>query len=102
MTTKQAGSGQTIFDIALISYGNLDGGLAQLFADNPGAIDANGAIPFGQSYKITPSKTQDTRIAAAMSAANPTTDNRAIPADWVTASGDTWATSSGGIWTTIQ
>jgi phage tail protein X len=98
--TKQANAGQTVFDIALITYGDLDGGLALLLGANPGIIALNGTIPLGGKYKITPGETKDTRIAAAMTAANPTTDTRTTPVNLTTASGGFWATTSGDYWIT--
>lgn len=100
MTTVQANEGQTIFDIALKSYGDLDGGLAQILADNPAVISSEGLILKGQLYKIDASKVINKRVFNALSITNPTTDETETMPDnvWVTASGDFWATSSGDFW----
>lgn len=67
---------QTIWDVALQHYGDVEG-VAFLLADNIGCIDANGIIANGQIYKIRTGTAVDERVILAYEGYVPVTDGGA-------------------------
>lgn len=100
-TTLAARQGQTLFDIALMQYGSLDGGLAQLLADNPESLDANGLFPVGAfDWRVRPAFFANRNIADKMTAVVPVSGERDSGDAWVTDDGQQWITDDGQTWIT--
>lgn len=99
-TTLNARQGQTLFDIALMQYGDLDGGLARLLADNPASLDANGLLPVGPFNWKVRAAAVNASIAAKMAAVVPISGERDSGDAWVTDDGQQWTTDDGQTWIT--
>lgn len=72
MTTYTSGTGQTVFDVVLQQYGDLDGGIAALLADNPGLILSDGSFnQFHVAHLVTPNRVVNKRVANILNTAKP-------------------------------
>jgi hypothetical protein len=85
---------QSLFDVALMQYGSLDGGIQNLFEDNPDLVQAGGVVSmFGSVYKVRKGSPSDVRMRAEMLRIVPVTqgglDNLAV---WVNPAYAPWIT----------
>jgi hypothetical protein len=85
---------QSLFDVALMQYGSLDGGVQRLFEDNPELVQAGGVVSmFGSVYKVRKGSPSDARMREEMQRIVPVTeggiDNLAV---WVNPAYAPWVT----------
>lgn len=73
--TYQSLPEQSIFDVSLMQYGSLEGGLERLLADNPNLIQAAGVVGmFGFAYRIDSKLAIDARMRTEMQRIVPVTE----------------------------
>lgn len=91
---------QSLFDVALMQYGSLDG-LAILIGDNPDTLDPNGNLSqFRRAYSIRTRTATDARMKKAMLVVVPCSGFAPASEFWITADGEFWMTADGIGWTT--
>jgi hypothetical protein len=98
MRAYQSGSQQTIFDVALVCYGSLEG-LAWLLADNPEVLQSDGTLAqFGATYR-TRKEVVDARVVSRLLrlpvATGATSDSSGA---WLNAQVVPWVTAQDTVW----
>lgn len=103
MTTYRGNRQQTVFDVALMQYGGLEG-LALLLSDNLDLVAPDGLMrQFGETYRIGRHAAVNERIKTRMLAIVPCTGQRDAEAgqgEWVDDDGQSWHTDDDQSWET--
>lgn len=72
MITYKSGIGQSFFDVVVMQYGDLDGGIAQMLTDNPALLNSNATFnQFAVEHKIDKNAVVNARIAAKLAITPP-------------------------------
>jgi hypothetical protein len=93
---------QSIFDVALMAYGTLDGGLHLLLADNPDLVQSGGVVAmFGSSYRLRRDEVPEPRIREEMQRVVPVTEGGyADLGVWVSPAYAPWVTPQAQVYVT--